>query len=102
MKPGNLVSDRCALRGKTFPRSTISFGSRKNCGETFVTESVGIRFLVVDDEESIRRLCVTVAAGLGFTCMEASNGQDAVSLLEEQPAHIILTDLVMPQMSGIE
>jgi DNA-binding NtrC family response regulator len=63
---------------------------------------VGIRFLVVDDEESIRRLCVTVAGGLGFTCMEASNGQAALSLLEEHPAHIILTDLVMPQMSGIE
>jgi two-component system, NtrC family, response regulator AtoC len=63
---------------------------------------MGIRFLVVDDEESIRRLCVTVAGGLGFTCMEASNGQAALALLEEQPAHIILTDLVMPQMSGIE
>jgi len=61
-----------------------------------------IRFLVVDDEESIRRLCVTVADGLGFTCMEAANGEAALSLLEEQPAHIILTDLVMPQMSGIE
>ena len=47
-------------------------------------------------------MCVTVADGLGFTCMEASNGQAALSLLEEQPAHIILTDLVMPQMSGIE
>lgn len=66
-------------------------------------ESSGIiRFLVVDDEQSIRSLCVTVANGLGFACMEASNGQAALALLEEQPAHIILTDLVMPQMSGIE
>src|ERR1700752_943364 len=63
---------------------------------------MGIRFLVVDDEESIRRLCVTVASGLGFNCMEAGNGQAALELLEEQPAHIILTDLVMPQMSGIK
>ena len=47
-------------------------------------------------------MCVTVAGGLGFACMEASNGEAAMSLLEEQPAHIILTDLVMPQMSGIE
>jgi len=67
-----------------------------------VTENLGIRFLVVDDEESIRQLCVTVASGLGFTCMEAGNGHAALALLEEQPAHIILTDLVMPQMSGIE
>jgi two-component system, NtrC family, response regulator AtoC len=67
-----------------------------------VTEPFDIRFLVVDDEESIRRLCVTVAQGLGFTCMEAGTGEDALALLEEHPAHIILTDLVMPRMSGLE
>ena len=67
-----------------------------------MTEPFDIRFLVVDDEESIRRLCMTVAQGLSFTCMEAGNGEAALSLLEEQPAHIILTDLVMPQMSGLE
>lgn len=65
-------------------------------------ERLEVRFLVVDDEESIRRLCVTVGQGLGFTCMEAGNGEAALALLEAQPAHIILTDLVMPQMSGIE
>jgi len=67
-----------------------------------LSQRLGIRFLVVDDEESIRRLCVTVAEGMGFTCMEAGTGEDALALLEEQPAHIILTDLVMPRMSGLE
>ena len=67
-----------------------------------MNEPFGIRLLVVDDEESIRRLCMTVAQGLGFTCMEAANGEAAMALLEEQPAHIVLTDLVMPQMSGLE
>src|SRR5437899_171895 len=45
---------------------------------------------------------MTVAQGLGFTCLEASNGEAALALLEEQTANIILTDLVMPQMSGLE
>lgn len=67
-----------------------------------MTEQFGIFFLVVDDEESIRRLCMTVAQGLGFTCMEAGTGEEALARLEEQPAHIILTDLVMPRMSGLE
>jgi two-component system, NtrC family, response regulator AtoC len=67
-----------------------------------LSQRFAIRFLVVDDEESIRKLCVTVAASMGFTCMEAANGEDALALLEEQPAHIILTDLVMPRMSGLE
>ena len=63
---------------------------------------LGIRFLVVDDEASIRRLCMTVAEAMGFTCSEAPTGEAALALLEEQPVHIILTDLVMPQMSGLE
>ena len=67
-----------------------------------MSERLGIRFLVVDDEESIRRLCMTVAEGMGFTCMQAATGEDALGLLEEHPAHIILTDLVMPRMSGLE
>ena len=58
--------------------------------------------MVVDDEESIRRLCTTVASGMGFTCSEAATGEDALARLEEQPADIILTDLVMPRMSGLE
>jgi two-component system response regulator AtoC len=67
-----------------------------------VTDRLGIRFLVVDDEESIRRLCTTVADGMGFTSMEAATGEEALALLDEQPAHVILTDLVMPRMSGLE
>ncbi|HEX6803723.1 MAG TPA: sigma-54 dependent transcriptional regulator [Terriglobales bacterium] len=67
-----------------------------------MSDRLGIRFLVVDDEESIRRLCVTVARGMSFTCMEASTGEEALAVLEEQPANIILTDLVMPRMSGLE
>src|SRR5438094_6839875 len=39
---------------------------------------------------------------MGFTATEASTGEDALALLEEKPAHIILTDLVMPRMSGLE
>ena len=67
-----------------------------------MSERLGIRFLVVDDEESIRRLCITVAQAMGFTCMEAATGEEALARLDEQPANIILTDLIMPRMSGLE
>jgi two-component system response regulator AtoC len=67
-----------------------------------VTEDLRIRLLVVDDEQSIRRLCMTVGEALGFVCMEAESGEAALALLEEQPAHVILTDMVMPSMSGLE
>jgi len=67
-----------------------------------VSDDLGIRLLIVDDEQSIRRLCMTVGEALGFTCMEANSGETALALLEEQPAHMILTDMVMPNMSGLE
>ena len=67
-----------------------------------MNENVGIRLLIVDDEQSIRKLCSTVGEALGFTCLEASSGETALALLDEQPAHMILTDMVMPNMSGLE
>ena len=65
-------------------------------------EDLRIRLLIVDDEQSIRKLCLTVGEALGFACMEANSGEAALALLEEQPAQMILTDLVMPNMSGLE
>ena len=67
-----------------------------------MSEDLRIRLLIVDDEESIRRLCVTVGESMGFACSEADSGDAALALLEEQPVHMVLTDLVMPTMSGLE
>jgi DNA-binding NtrC family response regulator len=64
-------------------------------------EDFRIRLLIVDDEQTIRRLCVTVGESLGFVCLEAESGDSALALLEEQPAHMVLTDMVMPHMSGL-
>jgi two-component system response regulator AtoC len=67
-----------------------------------MSEHFRIRLLIVDDEQTIRRLCMTVAESLGFTCLEAESGDAALALLEEQPVHMVLTDMVMPRMSGLE
>jgi DNA-binding NtrC family response regulator len=68
-----------------------------------MSEDFRIRLLVVDDEQTIRRLCMTVGESLGLTCIEAESGDTALAQLEEQqPVHMILTDMVMPSMSGLE
>ena len=67
-----------------------------------MSDEFRVRLLIVDDEQSIRRLCTTVGESLGFVCMEADSGESALALLEEQPAHMILTDMVMPRMSGLQ
>lgn len=66
------------------------------------SEELRIRLLIVDDEQTIRKLCVTVGEALGFICLEAESGESALTLLEEQPVHMILSDMVMPHMSGLE
>ena len=65
-------------------------------------EDQRIRLLIVDDEQSIRKLCSTVGEALGFVCLEAESGESALALLEEQSVHMILSDMVMPRMSGLE
>jgi two-component system response regulator AtoC len=69
---------------------------------TLGKDDLRVRLLIVDDEQSIRKLCVTVGEALGFICLEAESGESALVLLEEQPVHMILSDMVMPHMSGLE
>jgi two-component system, NtrC family, response regulator AtoC len=61
-----------------------------------------IRFLIVDDQQSIRKLCMTIGASLGFACEEAESAEVALSQLETSSPDIILADLKMAHMSGLE
>ncbi|MBV8207471.1 MAG: sigma-54-dependent Fis family transcriptional regulator [Acidobacteria bacterium] len=61
-----------------------------------------IRFLVVDDQQSIRRLCITVARNLGFECAEAASGEDALRRMECEPPDVVLADLRMENMDGLD
>lgn len=67
-----------------------------------MTNDLRIRFLAVDDEPSIRKLCLTIGEKLGFSCHEAGNAETALSLLETQAADVIIADLKLPQMDGVE
>jgi DNA-binding NtrC family response regulator len=67
-----------------------------------MTEDIRIRLLIVDDEQSIRKLCVKIGESLGFACDEADSAEAALAALESNPPDIVLTDLVLPHMSGVE
>jgi len=67
-----------------------------------MTDDLRLRFLIVDDEQSIRRLCVTVGHGLGFLCTEAETAEAAGEMLEMAPPDIVITDLKLPGLSGVE
>ena len=67
-----------------------------------MSDSIKVRLLVVDDEQSIRKLCMTIGASLGYTCSEAESAEAAVSRIEQDSPDLILTDLKLPTQSGVE
>ena len=60
------------------------------------------RILVVDDEKIIRESLSFILEKEGYEVSEASNGVEALKQLKQKPVDIVLTDLEMPEMKGIE
>ncbi len=60
------------------------------------------KVLIVDDEESIRSILSRKLEAEGYSCMTASDGQEAVDTASTQDFDLVLTDIKMPGMSGIE
>lgn len=60
------------------------------------------RVLVVEDQEQLRNLVSGVLRRLGYRVLEATNGKQALALLQEHPTDVqlLLTDVVLPGMSG--
>ena len=58
--------------------------------------------LIVDDEDSLREMLEELMANLGFSAESASNGADALKILENNKFTFLLTDMKMPGMDGLE
>ena len=67
-----------------------------------MSDELKTRLLVVDDEQSIRRLCMTIGNSLGFTCAEAESAEAALARLDAEIPDLVLTDLKLPTQSGVE
>jgi two-component system, OmpR family, KDP operon response regulator KdpE len=62
----------------------------------------GLRVLVVDDEPSIRRFLGTALRAHGYTVIEAANGQDGLANAALQRPDLIILDLGLPDLDGLE
>lgn len=58
--------------------------------------------LIVDDERNIREGLAEAFAMEGYEALAASDGQEAIALLEERYIDLVITDLKMPKVSGME
>ena len=60
------------------------------------------KILVVDDEEDVRRVACAYLQDAGYETAEASNGDEAIQVMERDRCDLVLTDLVMPDKEGAE
>jgi CheY-like chemotaxis protein len=58
--------------------------------------------LVIDDHQQIRRLARTVLEAEGHLVREATSGAEGIEAFRERPADLVLCDLLMPEMDGLQ
>jgi putative nucleotidyltransferase with HDIG domain len=60
------------------------------------------RLLIVDDHRTVRELLATKLTHLGYQCRTANGADEALAVLEREPIHLVLSDIMMPGLSGID
>ena len=60
------------------------------------------RILIIDDEEPIREMLRTMLEREGYEVLDASNGAEGIKLCVNDPADLIITDIIMPEKDGME
>ncbi len=60
------------------------------------------RILIIDDDDSITSLLRKVLERGGYEVVTAANGREGVRLYIEAPADLVISDILMPEMDGLE
>ena len=58
--------------------------------------------LIIDDHASLRTLLAQVLEDAGYEVYEAANGRQGLERFRTQPVNLVITDLEMPEMNGLE
>ncbi|SDW36346.1 Transcriptional regulatory protein, C terminal [Marinobacter mobilis] len=60
------------------------------------------RVLLIEDDDELRTLLARYLSGQGFTVREAANGQDGLSLAEDHLCDVVVLDIMLPDINGLE
>jgi YesN/AraC family two-component response regulator len=60
------------------------------------------KILIIDDEESIRRVIRQSLEKNGYEVLDAPNGRDGLKIYHEALPDLVITDIIMPEMEGLE
>ena len=66
------------------------------------TSSPAVRVLIVDDDPALRKILSVMLTHADFVCSTAACGEEALRLLENQPTDVVISDLCMPGISGMD
>ncbi|HBF35349.1 TPA: hypothetical protein DDW35_12380 [Candidatus Sumerlaeota bacterium] len=92
------LTDRLCLNSRWRPLPS----SEKQSPAMPHTPTLPGRILIVDDEEILRQYFIKSLETEGHSCWEASNGLEALVAIQSGLYDLVITDLLMPQMDGME
>lgn len=58
--------------------------------------------LITDDDTGCREVLRSIVEPEGFRTLEASSGEEAIDIVREEPVHLVLLDMNMPTLTGLE
>ena len=61
-----------------------------------------MKILIIDDEEVLQDVLVSLVESQGWTPLSATTGEEGLRLLKEEQIDLVLLDLMLPGMSGLE
>jgi putative nucleotidyltransferase with HDIG domain len=97
--PADLTLTRYFLTGQAFHILRVT-SHIMMLGRYTIVDTAHI--LVVDDEEAIREVVSTMLESRGYHCTTLSNGRAAQEYVRKQTPDLVLSDMIMPEMDGIQ
>jgi len=66
------------------------------------TDTAEAVILIVDDDDLVLKTLNVLITSLGYSCLLASDGLEAIEVLKENQCELVLSDVLMPNMGGLE
>ncbi len=60
------------------------------------------KILIIDDNVMVRKIIRNIFRNEGYEIEEAENGIEGLDMVKQEPFHLIITDILMPKMEGLE
>jgi two-component system, sensor histidine kinase and response regulator len=91
-----------AFAGGTLPETSAAMPKNGPAAHRDPPARIIARFLIVDDSDQSREILCRLLERQGHTCVTVSSGEQALEVLKDQHFDLVLLDLMMPEMNGLE